>query len=320
MFIKENDKQISFFFYEADPFFDMGCGILEQEHIELVLPYKRKQQNGKEKLIFSTENSTVAKLADVIQDLEEGSIIDLLYEIFFLNEKIEENGLLKKECIWYHYDQIYYDTHKREIRVIVLPVIEEVKNKNHIDWQKQFEETLDTIIRFLSEEKAAQIRKLLSAFWAKEITQEDMLRKLDQLGCNVSGILSSQIAYCQDTALKLIYSGKNNRIEFNIGDKEFLIGRDAKEADGVITEEISKAVSRKHCLITKMQKKYFVQDLESVNRTLVNGIMIPPYELMEIEDNAILSVADIEFRVKIFCSIKGKFDEKSDEREIFYAY
>ena len=320
MLIKENDKQISFFFYEADPFFDMGCELLEQEHIELMLPYKRKQQNGRERLIFSTESNTLVKLADTIHDLGEGTIIDLLYEIFFLNEKIEENGLLKKECIWYHYDQLYYDRDRGELRVIVLPVTEEAKNKNHIDWQAHFEETLDTMIGFLSKKKAKQIKDLFSAFWSGRITQEDVLRSLDQLGCNVSGVLSNQLDRHQDTALKLIYSGKNNRIEFNVGDKEFLIGRDAKEADGVITEEVSKAVSRKHCLITKMQKKYFVQDLESVNRTLVNGIMIPPYELMELEDNAILSVADIEFRVKIFCSIKGKFEEKSDEREIFYAY
>lgn len=316
MLIKESDKQISFFFYEADPFFDMGCELLEQEHIALMLPYKRKQQNGRERLIFSTESNTLVKLADTIHDLGESAIIDLLYEIFFLNEKIEENGLLKKECIWYHYAQLYYDRDKRELRVIVLPVIEEAKNKNHIDWQAHFEETLDTIIGFLSEKKASRIRELLSMFWSGRITQEEVLRTLDQFGCNVSGILSNQLVCHQDTALKLIYSGKNNRIEFYVGDKEFLIGRDAKEADGVITEEVSKAVSRKHCLITKMQKKYFVQDLESVNRTLVNGIMIPPYEFMELEDNAILSVADIEFRVKIFDNIKGK----SEGKEIFYAH
>ncbi len=59
------------------------------------------------------------------------------------------------------------------------------------------------------------------------------------------------------------------------------------------------SVSRKHCLITRMNQKYFVQDLESVNHTLVNGIMVPPYELMELENNDILSVGDIEFRVTI---------------------
>lgn len=320
MLIKENDKQISFFFYEADPFFDMGCELLEQQHIALMLPYKRKQQNGREKLIFSTECNALVKLADAIQNLGEGTIIDLLYEIFFLNEKIEENGLLKKECIWYHYDQLYYDKDRGELRVIVLPVTEEAKNKNHIDWQVHLEETLDTIIGFLSEKKAGQIKDLFSAFWSGRITQEEVLKALDQFGCNVSGVLSNQLVYHQGTALKLIYSGKNGRIEFDVGDKEFLIGRDTKEADGVITEEVSKAVSRRHCLITKMQKKYFVQDLESVNRTLVNGIMIPPYELMELEDNAILSVADIEFRVKIFGNLKGESNEKSKGEEIVCAY
>ena len=80
---------------------------------------------------------------------------------------------------------------------------------------------------------------------------------------------------------------------------DFLIGRDDGSADGVITLEFSRAVSRRHCLITRMNNKYFVQDLKSVNHTLVNGIMIPPYELTELENNDILSVADIEFRVTV---------------------
>lgn len=299
MLIKENNKQISFFFCKSTSFLDMGCEILEQEHIELLLPFKRKQQNGKEVLVFSKKNNMITKLADVIQNLDEESIIDLLYEIFFLNEKIEENGLLKKECVWYHYDQVYYDIDKREIRVIVLPIIEPIENNYFMDWRSHFEETLDNIVSFLSKDKANQIKNLLFEFWAGYVTQEDILKEIEKLGCSVSGTLSGLLANHKDTMLKLIYSGKDNRIEFDITDKEFLIGRDANEADGVIYEEISKAVSRKHCLITKMQEKYFVQDLESVNRTLVNGIMIPPYELMELEDNAILSVADIEFRVRI---------------------
>lgn len=100
------------------------------------------------------------------------------------------------------------------------------------------------------------------------------------------------------STLRLLYSGNSGHLTFEVGDRDFLIGRDDAEADGVISRKLSKAVSRKHCLITRLQDKYFVQDLKSVNHTLVNGIMIPPYELMELEENDILSVADIEFRIK----------------------
>lgn len=36
-----------------------------------------------------------------------------------------------------------------------------------------------------------------------------------------------------------------------------------------------------------------------MNHTLVNGIMIPPYEFMELENQDILSVADVDFRVTL---------------------
>ena len=97
--------------------------------------------------------------------------------------------------------------------------------------------------------------------------------------------------------MRLLYHGNGRELEFLIDGEDFLIGRNAAIADGIITAEYSKAVSRRHCLITRLNHKYFVQDLKSVNHTLVNGIMIPPYELMELENNDILSVGDIEFRV-----------------------
>ena len=56
-------------------------------------------------------------------------------------------------------------------------------------------------------------------------------------------------------------------------------------------------VSRRHCLITKINGNYFVQDLDSANGTYVNGTQIPAYELMELEHNDVLGIADVELRV-----------------------
>lgn len=298
MIVKTKENQISFLFYEPDPFFDMGCGILEQENFAQMLPYKRTQQNGREKLVFKIDGKRIVKLANKIQNFSERDIIDVLYEMIFLVKKVEENGFLKRECIWFQYDSVYYDKNSRDIKVAILPVIKEAQSVDDVSWREHMEKTLSQIIGFLSKEKAAQIQNLFSQFWAGKSTESKILDELERLGCNVSGVLSRQLALQKETILELIYSGRGSRILFAVNNNDFLIGRDVAMADGVIPEELSKAVSRKHCLVSKMQDKYFVQDLESVNRTLVNGIMIPPYEWMELEDNDILSVADIEFRIK----------------------
>jgi hypothetical protein len=104
---------------------------------------------------------------------------------------------------------------------------------------------------------------------------------------------SDSLKAVKEVGMELVYIGNNNHFVINMDDDELAIGR------GIIPHGISNAVSRKHCLITKTNNKYFVQDLKSANYTFVNGIVIPPYEIMELEHNDILTLADIEFRVRI---------------------
>lgn len=308
MLVKADGKKISFLFQETDAFFDMGCAILEQEHMEQMLPYKRKQQNGREKLIFRTDAGGIVRLADVVQSFKEEELLSVLYGLFSLNKKIEKNGFLKRECIWYQYEHIYYDKDQKRIMAAILPVVGEVKYADGVSWYGHFGETVTRIAEHLPQQKADHVERLVSLLQSHLITDEEAVRELGNLGCGVPGALSGQSGQdekkAQKVVLRLLYSGQGARVEFEVGDQDFLIGRNANAANGVISEALSKAVSRKHCLIIKMQNKYFVQDLKSVNHTLVNGIMIPPYELMELEDNDILSVADMEFRVKKVIEVK----------------
>jgi hypothetical protein len=108
----------------------------------------------------------------------------------------------------------------------------------------------------------------------------------------------------KQTRLKLIYIGRSEEEDIIIDKNkdELIIGREPDKTDFVIPEKISCAVSRRHCMVNRINHKYFVQDLKSSNYTLINGIMIPPYELMELFDNDILTLADLEFRAKIITS------------------
>lgn len=299
MLVKTKEKQISFLFQEMDPFFEIGCRILEQEHMDQMLPYKRIQQNGREKLIFQAEGDHIVRLMDEMPKFGEDRRVDLLYEMIYLNKKVEENGFLKKECIWYKYDNIYYDRDKDCIMTAVLPITGELRYADDTKWYDWFEETVEHIVSGVPDEKAAYARKVVRMLRAGKMSLEEALGETGRICRKASGNTGVDAHSGQSAVLKLLYSGKGGRYEFLVSDDDFLIGRNEEQADGVIPLALSRAVSRKHCLITRMNQKYFVQDLESVNHTLVNGIMVPPYELMELENNDILSVGDIEFRVTI---------------------
>ncbi|MCI9386572.1 MAG: FHA domain-containing protein [Lachnospiraceae bacterium] len=299
MLVKTKEKQISFLFQEMDPFFEIGCRILEQEHMDQMLPYKRIQQNGREKLIFQAEGDHIVRLMDEMPKFGEDRRVDLLYEMIYLNKKVEENGFLKKECIWYKYDNIYYDRDKDCIMTAVLPITGELRYADDTKWYDRFEETVEHIVSGVLDEKAAYAIKVVRMLRAGKMSLEEALGETGRICRKASGKTGVDAHSGQSAVLKLLYSGKGGRYEFLVSNDDFLIGRNEEQADGVIPLALSRAVSRKHCLITRMNQKYFVQDLESVNHTLVNGIMVPPYELMELENNDILSVGDIEFRVTI---------------------
>lgn len=297
MLVKAKEREISFLFQDQDPFFEIGCQILEQEHIKQMLPYQRKQRNGSEKLVFQADGASLVLLTDIVPKLGEKELFELLCGMISLNIKVEANGFLKKECIWYQYDKLYYDKTEHCVMAAILPITGELRYADNISWYSQFEETTTFIASYLPQDKALYVKKLVLMLKAGKMTQEEAFEELQRFSGIVSAGLSCTHDRSQNVTLRLLYRGKDKDLEFLVDDEEFLIGRNAEAVDGVVAPEFSRAVSRKHCLITRMNNKYFVQDLKSVNHTLVNGIMIPPYELMELENNDILSVADLEFRV-----------------------
>lgn len=80
-----------------------------------------------------------------------------------------------------------------------------------------------------------------------------------------------------------------------INKKEFIIGKNDIEADGVINQ---KMVSRKHCLISYSRNSFYVTDLKSLNGTFLNGIQLSPGKKEKIKIGDILKVADIEYIVE----------------------
>lgn len=294
MVVKFNGKQLSFLFQDSDPFFEMGYIILDQANILNSFPYKRTTQGDKEKLVFDTKS--YKPIVDVIKELDENEIIDIIYAIIYMTKKVEENGFLKMSSIWCRYEHIFYDKKNGKVIIAVLPVTGEVYYADGLDWNTRFKEAISIIAEPLNDEKYNTIINCVVLLLSGQITSEKALEIVEGLGNGKSGLLIDK-KETVNHELNLIYSGRDGTYKFVIKDTDFIIGRSSEGVDGNL--QISKAVSRKHCLITKLDCRYFVQDLGSSNHTFVNGIMIPQYELMEIKNNDILGIADVDFRVKI---------------------
>lgn len=297
MIVKENEKQLSFLFQENDSYFELGYLILKQAKLAGMLPYKRTQQSGKEKLCFKTEE--VERLSDILPRLQEDEIIDVLYAVVFMTKRVEENGFMKKECIWCRYEQIYFDRESHMPLFAVLPITQEFRYADGIDWLNGFEECLCRIAEYLSEKKKQRVKQVITLYKTKQMDTEEVLEEINHLGNGMSGLLvdcEEETPLENPNRLELIYSGKEGTFRFIVEDEDFTIGREM-DSNGVL--QVSMKVSRRHCLITKLNRSYFVQDLDSTNGTYVNDTRVPSYELMELEHNDVLCVGDVEFRVQV---------------------
>lgn len=298
MIVREDSGQLSFLFQEPAPCFELSCKILEQENIVNMLPFEVRHRGGSEELIFSFGLPNIVHLPETLDKFSNNDIIDLLYELIFVCEKVEENGFLKKECIWYKYDHIFYDLERKCPMLAVLPITGEFRYCDSVGWGKRLGDAVSHIAGFLPENKAGRVNNIVAMFAGGCLGISSVLDEINRLGAGTSELLVDK-AVEQDTVLRLIYVSRNGDLAFDIARSDFIIGKDKKEAGGVVPDNISRAVSRRHCNIIKLNNRYFVQDLDSTNHTFVNGGVIPAYEIMELSDNDILGVADVEFRVRI---------------------
>ena len=296
MTISENGRQLSFKFNEPAPCFELSCKILEQENIQNMLPFTARHHNDGEEIIFSLELPNIVHLSEVLDKLGNNDIIDLLYELFFVCEKIEENGFLKKECVWYKYEHIFYDLEQNCPMLAIFPITGEFRYSGGLGWGERLENTVARISEFLSAGRAKQVIDITSMFAGGHLGIGDALDGINRLGAGTSDLLVNKTVLAPDVTLKLLYVSRSGELVFDIKKSDFVIGKDGGEADGIIPDSISKAVSRRHCNIIKLNDKYFVQDLDSTNHTFVNGGFIPAYEIMELADNDIpLPVSLLDF-------------------------
>ena len=84
--------------------------------------------------------------------------------------------------------------------------------------------------------------------------------------------------------------------EFPVTPEGVVLGRDRRQADQVI-EDIS--VSRRHIRIYEDAEKIYVEDLDSTNGTVINGIRLPAGRSWQLADRDDLCIGTRQYHIQI---------------------
>ena len=295
MISKAKESKLLFTFENTDAYFEMAYLILEQEQYVYMMEYARNEYRGIERYVVDTQK--YMPLEQALMNLSEQDIIDLLYTMVYMVQQVEENGLLRRECLWYHYEHLYYDVQENRPKFIIFPVCGEIQYGSTGNWKARFEKSVKRMVQNFPEKQKNAVQQIMISFIDELLSCEKAMEQLNALGSGKSEALVEKPVLPMDTKLILLYIGKEGKVQFEIDGEEFLIGKNQKAVDGVL--QVSKVVSRIHCKIMKKNRKFFVQDMNSVNHTFVNGEYIPAYELMELYDGDVLTLADVDLRVRV---------------------
>lgn len=96
--------------------------------------------------------------------------------------------------------------------------------------------------------------------------------------------------------LVLTSTNSKDKIRFVVSKPVFLIGKQEGTVDGVIPKE--KTISRVHCKIIRKGKKYYIQDMGSLNGTYVNNKRIEDGQQVLINQGDVIRLSKIEFIVE----------------------
>ena len=97
--------------------------------------------------------------------------------------------------------------------------------------------------------------------------------------------------------LRLIALDAPMALEIQVHRVPFTIGKNTGVVDAALT--YNQAISRLHCRITKLNGRYQITDLGSVNGTFVNGGRLTPNLPYQIENGDTVLLANSSFRVSI---------------------
>ncbi len=153
--------------------------------------------------------------------------------------------------------------------------------------------------------QAAELNKTLKEAIRKRAAGEDVTRELHDKdvtkGLTESEILEMQPTVREDT-IAVVVAGYSDRPFTMLLDKPMTLGRGAY-ANPTTHTDLSrfdakeKGVSRVHAKMSRENNKFYVQDMDSMNGTFVNGKRIPPHEAVAITSGQEIRLGQLSMTV-----------------------
>lgn len=278
---KTAGSNVSYLFTDNGMYYSASYKILKGLDKDYFLKSVQYFVNGQIKLTYFS--SGYRSLAEMLPDINEEEMIRILLHLLKTVLDIKANGFLS--CCNLELDgpeTIFVDRSTMEVRLIYLPL---VSDGNFSLFDSRLRRFMIQVIQAGKDSHTHMMEKVCT-----ELADS---RPLETCYKNIlSLIMPSQP---EQPILRL--SEINGSSMFFINKKEYVMGsgRGANE-DGIIS---NKYISSPHCKFIFENGEYRLIDLESLNKTYLNGSVLKPHTQYRVMDGDSIVMANCKFKIQI---------------------
>ena len=257
----------------------------------------------------------------------------MVSRIYDIAKHVEENGFLRCENIETNIDRIFVDSEDLSVYLICLPINTVSMHQNTQMFYENLKQVVLKAVESYPGLRHSEILRIIDGARDEESALSREIKpkgsvETDNAGNDEKPSITQSQPYNGDhspetavqkknrllgslfsrkksgddagvsspNGIMLVSTNTEEEIRFAINKPEFLIGKYAGKVDGLISNE--KTISRIHCKITRENKKFFIQDMGSLNGTYVNYRKLAENQRVQINRGDIIKLSKIEFIVK----------------------
>lgn len=303
-----SEKNRIFVFSDTSDFKQVEYKILMGQKYNGMVPFYKCTLNGRVELLYLTEK--YYKISEMFQSIEKDRVISILRQICKTIDDVRKNGFLSDECLILEMGSIYYDPATDRTRLLYLPAKQKkdqgkinTNEKLHSLINQMIETAKDGLLTLWFSDICKRKHGSLDLDYLIERLQEDNIRSFFEQALrkkklrNIIPETNQDHVANQSVELILESVEEDEQIIFHINKNRFLIGRKQTVVDGLIPGT-KPLVGRVHCSIDRRNGHFYVTSLVSMNGTFLNGKKINLDNEVLLNNDDILQLANVKFRVK----------------------
>lgn len=301
---KHDNQYLSYILEDNSRFSPTIYRVLKKQKDRGFIPCSQILFNGHIKLLYPIGDYVPVSKAAENWDLND--TCTWMLRVLHILQTVQENGFIQLDTVDLDPSHIFLDTRKATVHIAVLPLMVEASGNGGEQLKMKIERTLITMIEMSQAGMMPEAVQLKSVIRSNISSLDSLYRQMKKAASDFnllsdtdefnSGKLKKQTVDKIRGNLYFVSKSSGVKVNILINKEPFILGKNPRLVDGVLN--MSPTISRKHCMITYGSGQYYIEDLDSVNHTYVNGTMVKKGEKCPIHPGDQIRLAEVEFAIE----------------------